>query len=142
MLMAAPIGAIQAESQRAAAAAQPLCSWRLLWSGADFDITDPKHRKLFCATTVWTQSSLSNPFAPLPEQKLSGARVETHNASAQARKTHLGSRRRLGARSAAVGVVARPLAPPRGRRHRSVLQSRSRRICFSDFTLPHSAFFP
>ena len=53
MLMAAPIGAIQAESQRAAAAAQPLCSWRLFWSGADFDLTDPKqeHRKLFCATT-------------------------------------------------------------------------------------------
>ena len=44
---AAPIGAMQAESQRAAATAQPLCSWRLFWSGADFDITDPKHRKSF-----------------------------------------------------------------------------------------------
>ena len=35
MLMAAPIGAIQAESQRAAAAAQPLCARRLFWSGAE-----------------------------------------------------------------------------------------------------------
>ena len=37
--MAAPKGAIQAESQRAAAAAQPLCSWRFFGSGAE--ITSP-----------------------------------------------------------------------------------------------------
>ena len=47
VLMAAPIGAMQAESQRAAAAAQPLCSSALFWNY----VTDPKHRKSVCATT-------------------------------------------------------------------------------------------
>ena len=49
--MAAPIGAIQAESQRAAATAQPLCSWRFFWSGAENYATLKFHAKSSLGTT-------------------------------------------------------------------------------------------
>ena len=47
VLMAAPIGAIQAESQRAAAAGQPLCSWRFFGVGLILTSPSPNTENLF-----------------------------------------------------------------------------------------------